>query len=405
MTARGVRRLQSWIQSFIEFSEASYTPLIFRRWAAISIIAGALERKVWVHTRNSDLYPNLYILLVGPPGTGKGLTMNEVNRFWGALEGYHLSPISVTKASLIDALNSAQRKILNPERDPAFLEYNSLLAAVPEFSDFAPLYEPSLMSALQSVYDGVPTSEKRRGKNLDIKIQSPQLNLIAGTTPSYLNSFIPEGAWDQGFISRTIMIFSGEESSINLFASTSSNEALHLDLTHDLNVIANLVGKLSWSAEAAEAIQSWINSGREPVPEHRRLLHYATRRIAHVIKLCIVFSIERSNAMRIEIEDFHSALNVLVEAETQMPEIFKSVSGGGESAAIEDAYHFVWQIYTRKKEPVLEHKLVAFLSERVPVHAVMRVIEIMVRSRVIELVDSKGAGLNTYRPIPRIHKE
>src|SRR6267378_5066033 len=66
----GRRRLTSWIESFIEHTVNLESAEIYRKWAAISMIAAALEQRVWVDT-GSALYPNIYTFLVGHPGIGK----------------------------------------------------------------------------------------------------------------------------------------------------------------------------------------------------------------------------------------------------------------------------------------------------------------------------------------------
>lgn len=401
IAASGVRRLQSWIQSFCEWTEPTYTPLLFRKWAAISTIAGAIERKIWTRTRGSDLYPNLYILLVSKPGIGKGLTIERVNQLWRKLEGYHVAPASMTNASFMDALDDAKRKIVRPTEVPPYVEFNSLLAAVQEFSDFVPTYDPALMSKLQSVYDGYETSEKRRGKQIDIKIPSPYFNFLAGTTPGFLNLFMVPGAWDQGFASRTILIYSHESSQIDIFAEKDFGVDLFKELSHDLSVIGSLYGKLSWSKEAAATIQRWNDEGRTPLPNHRRLEHYNTRRLAHVIKLSIIASIERGKSFVIEQEDFLRALDWLLEAESYMPGIFQAMSSGGDSAIIDEAYQMALQRSANGTKAVVEHHFYKFLKDRMPVYAIQKTIETMVKANMLRVVEYKGAGLTTYLPVVR----
>lgn len=410
MTVAGVgsRRLKGWIESFIAYADQLYAPLIFRKWAAISIISGALERKVWAFTRGSNLYPNTYILLVGPPGVGKGLLLGEVNRFWYYLQAdnpaeFFIAPVSVTKSSLVDALAEATRKILRPTEIPAFVEFNSLQAAIPEFSDFAPMYDPALMSILQSLYDcnDFPFTERRRTKDLNIKVAAPQLSIIGGTTPSYLNTFMPDGAWDQGFISRTIMAFSGEILPVQLFAPQVNREELREDLKQDLRIIHQLFGRVDWTLEAATAIQTWVNNGEGPLPEHRRLLHYNTRRKAHLIKLCIIATASRGNDLTVTLEDFQTGLDWLIEVEFHMTDIFKAMASGGDSQAIEDTWHYVWRLYTKEQKPILESRIVAFLAERVPAYAVKTIMELMIRANMLVIDSLGGFGKTMYKPVPK----
>src|SRR3990167_798256 len=53
----------------------SRAPQIYTRWAAMSIIAGALGRKYWYDAGSYQIRPNLFIMLVGGPGAGKGTSL------------------------------------------------------------------------------------------------------------------------------------------------------------------------------------------------------------------------------------------------------------------------------------------------------------------------------------------
>src|SRR6267154_5637892 len=255
------RRLANWIQSFIEYSDVLASPDIFRQWAAIGILSGVMERRLWVHTKGSNLYPNLYTILVGPPGVGKSAVLSQVERFLRAVPDIHVAPSSVSAASLVDSLVLSNRKIVRPNDVPSFVQFHYLTAVASELGVFLPVYDPLFMNSLTKFYDGEHYEERRRtGKTTHTKIEHPHLSIIGGTTPSYLNSFLPEGGWDQGFTSRTIFVYSGEQPFNELFGDESQYSELqkiYLDLLHDLKSISGLYGRFEWAPEAVLAISAW----------------------------------------------------------------------------------------------------------------------------------------------------
>lgn len=389
----------TWIAKFEEFTETLPSPTLFKRWAAVSAIAGALERKVWVDVGMGPLYPNLYAILVAPPGIGKTVLTSIVWEFWDELEKHHNSSSSLTKAALIDELYDARRDIVRPQETPSVIDFNSLLVSTDELGVLLPAYDPDFMNTLTHLYDGKPYSERRRTKDLYIKIERPQLNLFGATTPSYLNNLMPMGAWDQGFASRTLFIYSGETVLQPLFQSAGVNESIRESLVKDLRRIAGLYGKIRFSEEAADAITHWHMAGGPPVPDHPQLTHYNIRRTAHLLKLCMIMSAAEGDTYSVSIEQFRRALDFLLETETFMPDIFKSMSVGGDSRAIEAAYYFVYQHYTSKKKPMDEGRLVNFLSERVPIHSVERVLSVMIKGELLQQVI--GDAGRAYKPLPK----
>ena len=403
MTAGGERRLGSWIDSFLEYTEILPSPPLMRKWAAISFVAAAMERKIWVRSMGSDLYPNLYTFLVGPPGVGKGVAINAGERIIREVPDLQIGPTDMTAASLIDALQEAVRRHILPGGPIPFSEFNSLTILSRELGVLVPSWETTLMNNLTDIYDGFTIEQKRRGKDIKIKIKNPQINILGACTPSYLQSVMPPGAWDQGFISRSILVYSGDKIVPDPFAEetlSAFSVRMQTDLLHDLKCIAAEFGRLSFTTPAATAIKAWITGGCRPVPDHVKLQSYNARRISHLLKLCMVASLSHRGDKIITIEDYSEALNWLIEAERYMPEIFKAMTTGGDSSAMEEAWNYVWMIYSKEKKPIAEHRIVHFLRERVPAHSVMRVLEIMVKSRMFEvsITDNTFQG---YKPTTR----
>src|SRR6185437_6499756 len=126
---KGKRKLTSWIESFVEQTKALDSPALFQKWSAICTIAAVLEQKVWIKT-SRPMYPNLYVLILGHPGVGKTRTIREARSYVMDLPDFHLAPVSLTFASLVDALLSAKRMVIRLPDDP--LEYNSMFIAADE---------------------------------------------------------------------------------------------------------------------------------------------------------------------------------------------------------------------------------------------------------------------------------
>lgn len=387
----------------MEYTDELEAPPIWRQWAAISTIASVLERKVWVRTTKGDLHPNLYTVLVGFAGTGKSITIAASETLLREITGIHVAPTSMTMASMVDCLNESKCQIIRPGKVPPMVEFNSLTILADELAALIHQYDREFMAGLTKIYDGGQYAQYRRGKDLRIKIPAPQLNILAGTTPSNLCQFMPDGAWEQGFASRIIMVYSGDRSLSDIFAQTSGEGpgSDYKNLAHDLQLIYSLYGRMTLTDDAIAAFREWREAGEKPVPTHPKLTHYCSRRTAHILKLCMVACAARSSDLVITVSDFDLAKNWLLGAELSMPDIFKAGITGGDSRAMEEIWHFIWASFSKRKKEIPEHELVHFTRERVPAHSVLRVIEIMERDGTLAGRFDIKTGMKMYQPGPR----
>ena len=374
------RVYDNWIEAFIENTEHTVSPKIFRKWAAISTIAATLERRTWVTTYGSALYPNLYVLMIARPGVGKSEMTWRVRSLWKQAE-LSVASKNLSRASLADELYEAQHAYIDPTNKIPIMEYNSLQIASDELSVLIPQYDGEFMAALTDLYDCHEYSEKKRSIKLSIKIDSPQLNMLSATQPSTLQTLLPDGAWEQGFMSRVIMIYSGELIKKSLFAQ---HETKQDKLIEDLKQVKALAGEFVWDAEAKIKLDEWHMSYGAPAPEHPKLSNYCQRRTTHVIKLSMVDSAAKGPSLRITTDNVQQAMDWLYEAEVEMPEVFKSMSYSGDSGLIEDVWHFVYEQYWADKEtPIPYPRVVGFLSERADSYKVESILRVMVSAKIL----------------------
>lgn len=383
------RKLGSFVDGFLAYTEGRGSPAIYRKWTGIFIVSAALERKCWITTTKGQLFPNQYIILTGPAGVGKSLCTRLAHDLLDSLRTpdtpFYLAPTSLTKASLIDKLDDANRRIVRPMEDPSVVQFNSLQVVANEFGVFLPSWEAEFMNVLTDLWDCGPYAESRRTGNTNVNIPNTQLNMLSATTPAQLMNLLPEGAWEQGFMSRVLLVYSGESMFTDLFAELDKDDKLMTAMRSDLKDIYKMYGEMKVDLETQQALNDWGRAGGPPIPDHPKLVTYRQRRIAHLLKLCVVSAAACNSDRMITIENFAEALDWLVELEGHMPDIFKSLKVGGDARAVEECYHYVYQKYHKlAKKPVPEHMVVAFLQERVPAHSVDRILDVMIRAQFLE---------------------
>lgn len=393
-----------WIEGFLECTKNFPSPEIFRLWAAISAVAGALERRVWLDSAEMPIYPNLYVLLVATPGIGKNV-IQTISNIWMDARKFKTAPHSPTKASLVDALADASTSLMHGD-PPTLIEYHSLLVAAPEFGVLISKHDLEFLSVLNFIYDNPPHySERRRTVNegKELVIVHPQLTILAGVQPGFLATTLPEEAWSMGTTSRLIMIHASERVKIKPKLKTVSGEntgrkktELHLcKLVEQLAKLQALHGEFTWDHDAKESAETWLHSDCIPIPIHSKLTHYIPRRWVHCMKLCMVASASRSTDMRITLADFDRARDWLLAAEIKMPDIFREMYQKSDKELLQDLHLGCWARYSKTKTAIDESEIYGFLSGKCTVEKIKWIIEAAERSKLIE----RMAGTKTWKPL------
>lgn len=375
--------MADWIESFVSETSKVPSPECYRLWAAITAVSGVLERKVWTQGSAAPIYPTVFTLLVGPPASGKTNAIRPIRELWSRIQGLHLCPDNVTKASLIDALAGAVRTVIT-SKDAAYI-FSALVVPCSEFGVFFTHHDLEFLSVINHLFDAPSSYKEERRTSGKVEINKPYLILLAGTQPGFLSSFLPEEAWDMGTMSRMIMIYANEAPTVDLFAQ---HDIKAKDLTSGLAQIFKYHGEFVWEDAAKNELNAWNHSGCPPAPQHSRLAHYCGRRAVHALKLSMISSASRSPELIVTLEDFERAQHWLIEAEKRMPDVFRAMGQKGDMQIIADLHLHLYRLWSSKainlRQPIPEKEVYKFLHTRVPSEKIARLIEVAEKTGYIK---------------------
>lgn len=382
--------MEDWIDTFVKFTDQLPSPRIFRLWSAITAVSGALDRRVWVNAGLGELHPNIYTLLVGPPGSGKSQAVSPVKKLWLQSKHLHLAADNVTKASLIDSMQRNSRFFMNDKSPMGILEIHSVLFANSEFGVLMSKHDLEFLSVLNHIYDSPENyREERRsmeGRNPDIT--NPQLTILAGTQPDFMASMIPEEAWGMGFTARLILVYAPEAPKLHLFngAAVVDLQAAKL-LTSRMNEMTELFGEMIWDKAAKLSLMLWHENGMPPIPDYPKLASYKQRRLMHALKLITISAISRGDGFVILEEDVERVKKWMAEVELVMPDIFRAMMAKSDSDMLGELHQFLWKVWAtvvpEKRVPISEELVYGYLKDKLPSERIDRVLDIAMKMGMI----------------------
>ena len=380
------RRLSDFLTGYLKYVDNSEPPLSYHTWVGISLIAGSLQRRAYMHWGYETIYPNMYIVLIGPSGRcRKGTAMNIGKDIISDL-GISLTSESTTREALIRDMRDALANFTDPSNN-SIKFHCSLTAMSEELSVFLGQNDVKFLADLTDWYDSRDEwTYRTKGSGTDT-IQGVCFNLLGATAPDWLQSIIPEEAVGGGFTSRVIFVVE-EDKRKTVPKHMMSNDEIELRniLKDDLAKIANLSGPMAFDSAAEEAYIKWyeksemlIQKGR-PAVDDPRFSGYCDRRATHVRKLSMLMCASRTDDMIITLGDFDRARKMLEAAEIKMHKTFGGLGRAKYSDVTEKILNFLVKVKQVKRSDLLR------LFYRDVDSGTLRVIEeVLEQMRVIEI--------------------
>jgi len=326
------RILEDWLNSYLELTTFTEPPEMFRTWVAVSVMAAAMQRKCRLRWGSLTFYPNMYTVLVGPPGKARKGTAMKVGRDFLMDLGVKMAAESITREALVRELQECSDSLIYS--DKGIMEtHSSLTVYSEELIVFLGHQNYQLMADLTDWYDCANQWIYRtKGSGTD-NIIGVWVNMLGATTPDLIRTALPLDAIGGGLTSRMIFVFEPRKGHLEPFPQWGREQiVLRKKLMDDLERIYSLKGEFKIHKEFIDPWTEWYyQQDRHPPFEDTRFAGYIERRPTHLLKLCMILSASRSDSMEISPEDFERALALLERTEIKMPQAFTGVGKNTQS--------------------------------------------------------------------------
>jgi len=333
-------------------------PRIFHRWTAISCIAALLGRRVYLPFGHFDIYPTVYVMLMGAPGTRKSTAIKMGQKLINQIGYDHFSADRTSKEALWLDMQSEQDKNMEAylgDSDLEELEINiptELYIVADEFNDFMGVRNEEFQTALTKMWDS-PNEYKTRAKNsANASIFKPTINILGGNTPGGLTKGFGVEAINGGFFSRILFIHA-EPTGIKIPFPESPAGDIKLQVLSHVRKIHDLEGTITVGKEARKLLAS-IYHKCPGIPD-RRFNYYQTRRHTNLLKLCVIIAASR-NKLTLTTDDIIKANTILHVTELQMPQAFGEF-GLAKNAEVTNSVMDIIKDATKKGRPIGAHDI------------------------------------------------
>ncbi len=393
------RKLSDWLTGHLEYTENSESPLSYHTWAGVSCIAAALQRRVYMNWE-TQIFPNHYILLIGPSGRSrKGHALQVASDYLSELNVTLMSE-NPTPEAFIKDMHGAEIQFLD-ETTGNFVYQSPVTSIVEELAVMLGQQNVQFLSFLTNWYDSrYKWTRRTKHQGTDI-VLGVCLNILGSSAPDWLPGILTREAVGGGFTSRCIFVVEERKRKTVLDPTQGRPDPLLRDsLIHDLEMMMCLSGEYTFEDDAKEMYMDWYGTEEEKLQSGKlnlgdpALLGYAARRPTHIRKIAMCMAASQSDELVLTVNDLERAITLLTAAEQNMHMVFSGIGRNKWVAETE-----LVMSYIKKQGVCLRSELLDHLYRDISEEALESIINVMVAMRrlKVDIMGEQGDRRFTYK--------
>lgn len=306
----------SFIHDLIEDNQSVETPTSWLYWSLITCISAVAANNYTLRTLKGNLlyYPNLYVILLGESGLGKGYGINLAKRLVIASDVTRViagrSSIQAIVKELATTRSSQGKAPITDSR--GYIVNGELSTAI--------ISDPDSLTILTDLYDRNYNSvwtNLLKGDGAE-KLKDPYITCLFGSSPAHFYDSIPQANIEGGYIGRNLIIYE-EKRSKDVDLIDDEEERVDDDRFNSYMVptyvphlvrIAREKRRLYPNEKARQLFNSWRREWRANQGNYNDKTGFINRVPDHVIKVGMCLCLSRFENEGIIIEsDFQEAID------------------------------------------------------------------------------------------------
>lgn len=365
------------LRIYLHHCGQSEVPKAFQVWSAFAMVAACVSDRVFLYkNRERPLYPNLYTILIGPSGLGKGEAIDTVGKFIQKAPDVGYYEGRATAALLVDHLHKRSKKTGSARMFLVTPELKMSVGSGALAEDFV-VKMTEWYKGRAELKDGTRTDGEKTLTNLC-------MNWLAGTTREWMLESLSRSAVEGGFLGRCITV----EAPYNL--DLRFRRPLYPDdyeecvdhLKARIKALLHVEGQMVLDAQA-EAIEDAWYAGRQP-PKDEGMIPTWKRQHDLVLKLAMVLSLMDGGDLVVNGEHMALALNYSAVAQKAVPAIVRAASVTRETRHLE----IVRELIFRRKALTAED-LLKICSSQIERSKIKQAVSFLLEMHEIQLFTTK----------------
>lgn len=308
---------RSFIHDLVAENNSVETPTSWLYWSLMTCISAAAANNYTVRTLKGNLiyYPNIYVMLLGESGLGKGYGVNLAARL---MQEADVTRVIKGRSSIQAILKEAATAVSKPGKAPIS---DSRMYVINGELSTAVIADPDALTILTDLFDrnyNKDWTNLLKGDGPE-KLKEPYITCLFGSSPAHFYDSIPQANIEGGYIGRNLIIYE-EHRSKDLDLIDDEQEEVPNDrfvdyivpkyVPHLVSIAAKEKTRLVPNEEARQLYNSWRREWRLNQKAYNDRTGFINRVPDHAMKIAMCLCLSRyENNNIITREDFSEAID------------------------------------------------------------------------------------------------
>jgi len=331
----------TWIEDFMEATKGAESPRSYFYWSALAAISATVRNKVYLDKHFYNLYPNVYILLVGRSGLRKSYPVNLAKQMVAQLNITRIISGRNSVQSIIQELGRAQTA---PGRPPIKDAVGFIVSG--EMGTLL-IEDSQATNILMDLHDGHYNKEwKNTLKTSGVdELRNVNVTLLGAINPELLKDIIHAKEIKGGFVARTMLVVEHKKAHRNPLIDRPKGIIEIEKFLPYLRQLSLLEGGFVWSQGARDVFTEWY-MGYDADEKKDDQTGTAQRIHDQVLKVAMLIALAERPELVLEERHIDEALDNCLKFESSA----KTVTQGTGSSEMAPKIKLVVDELLRKKE-------------------------------------------------------
>lgn len=299
---------ESWINDLLEENQVVETPTSWIYWSLMYCISSVAANAYTLRTLKGNLlyYPNIYVMLLGESGLGKGYPVNLAKRLLQEADTTRV----IAGRSSIQAIIKEGASTKSVAGKPVITD--SRMAIINGELSTAIIADPDALTILTDLYDrnyNPSWTNLLKGDGAE-KLKEPYVTCLFGSSPAHFYDSIPQPNIEGGYIGRNLVVYE-EKRSKDVDLLDDENESVDEDrftnyvvpkyVPHLIKIAANKA-RLIPEEGARKYFNTWRRGWRANQAQFNDKTGFVNRVPDHALKVAMCLCLSRYENTGIIIE-------------------------------------------------------------------------------------------------------